>query len=396
MNAPTPFVVQIPDQALVDLEARLRHTRWVVDPHHGDWGPGPPPGFVHQLCHHWQHHFDWRAFEARINRQPQVRLEMDGLAIHAIHRPSSRPDAVPLILIHGWPGAFVEYLDLCDPLAEPLNGELLNGELLNGELLNGEPLNGEPVEGEPAFHVVVPSLPGYGFSTTRPGVNPQRIADHLVALMEGLGYQRFMVQGGNWGSLIGTEMARRWPERVMGLHLSSISGSAPQVAEGFPVEDHERSWITEPASFPHFALLTQKPASPAYALNDSPAGLAAWIGEKLHDWADNGGAGESGLGPQRMLEIIALYWFTGTIGSAMGLYREFIQGMPEERFVTVPTAVALFPRSIAKMPRSWARRLYQIQRWTVFDRGGHFPALETPELLLADIRAFARELALGG
>ena len=360
-----PFEVDIPDQALADARARLAATRWPIDAFNGDWRFGVPQRFVRALCDHWLNIFDWRALEARINRQPQLTTEVDGLTIHTVHRHSPRPDAFPLILLHGWPGSFLDFLDLHDPLADPPSGM-------------------------PAFHVVTPSLPGYGFSETRPGVTPQRVAAIMLVLMERLGYNQFLVQGGNWGSLIGTEMARQAPDRVVGLHLSSVSASAPPHSEQTTLSDEEQSWIADHSSFPHFALLSQAPASMSYALNDSPAGLAAWIGERLHDWADN--REHAGIALDRMIGTIALYWFTGTIGASSKLYYEMAHDPAEERYVNVPTAVAVFPKSVVKSPRAWAERLYNIVQWTVFARGGHFPAIEVPDLLIEDVRRFASNL----
>lgn len=360
-----PFEVRIADEALIDLRGRLRATRWAPDVFEADWRFGAPRPFVQALCEYWRDNFDWRALEARINRQPQFTTAIDGITVHTVHRRSSRSDALPLILLHGWPGSFLDFLDLYDPLAEPESRER-------------------------AFHVVTPSLPGYGFSTVKPQTTPQRIASMMVELMQRLGYDRFLVQGGNWGSLIGTEMARQHPERVIGLHLSSISGSPPPDKNPYALSEEEQSWIADHSAFPHFVVLSQTPASISYALNDSPAGLAAWIGERLHDWADNR-AGPA-ISPDRMIATVALYWFTGSIGSSSKLYYEMAHDMPAERFVTVPTAVAIFPKSVVKLPRAWAARHYTIVQWTTFDRGGHFPAIEVPELLIGDLRRFAREL----
>lgn len=360
-----PFEVAIPEEALRDVQARLRARRSMPDIFAGDWRFGVPLPFVERLCAHWEKDFDWRALEARINRQPQVTTQIDGLTMHAIVRPSSRADAIPLMLLHGWPSSFLEFLDIVDTLAEP-------------------------EAGEPAFHVVVPSLPGYGFSTTRPGTTPQRIAGMMAELMTRLGYERFVVQGGNWGALIGTEMARQFPERLTGLHLNSINGSPPPDRDSIPLSPEEQDWVDDHGallSFPHFALLTQKPTTPAHALNDSPAGLAGWIGEKLHDWADNEEG--RGLSLDWMVGTIALYWFTQTIASSSLLYYEMVHDMPRERFVGVPTGVALFARELVKIPRPWAARHYNIMHWTRFDHGGHYAAVEAPGPFVEDVRRFA-------
>src|ERR1700733_5531666 len=200
MSAIESQPIYIPEAALSDLAVRLKATRWIDDSFEGDWRFGAPLPFVRALCEYWLHEFDWRALEARLNRDSQIIAEIDGLRLHAMTRRSSRTDAMPLMLPNGWPGSFLEFLDLYDPLCEPVHGDA-------------------------AFHVVTPSLPGYGFSNTKPGMSPQRIAPLLVNLMERLGYERFLVQGGDWGSLIATEICRQFPERVIGLHLNLINGS---------------------------------------------------------------------------------------------------------------------------------------------------------------------------
>jgi epoxide hydrolase len=270
-----------------------------------------------------------------------------------------------VMLIHGWPSSFLEFLDLYEPLSEP-------------------------PAGQPAFHVVTPSIPGYGFSTTRRGITPARIAAMFVTLMDRLGYERFMVQGGDWGCLIGTEIARQFPDRAIGLHLNCVNGSAPPDRDKIPLTAEEQSWVADHGSFvnsPHFSVQSQKPAGLAHGLQDSPVGLAAWIGEKLHDWCDNR-RGQA-LSFDRMLQTIALYWFTGTIASSILLYYEAAHDWPQERFVTVPTAGAIFPAEIVKIPRAWAERVYNIVQWNVFDRGGHFAPAEVPDLIAEDLRRFA-------
>ncbi len=357
-----PFRLQVPESELEDLRERLAATRWQRDAFAGDWSLGTPQPFAQRLCNYWHSDFDWRAQEARVNQFKQILLSLDGLDLHALHHRSEQPAALPVLLLHGWPGSFLDFIELWEPLAQP-------------------------PAGAPAFHSVTPSLPGYGFSTTRPGVNPQHMARLFAQLMETLGYQRYYIHGGNWGSLIGTEIARQFPERVIGLHLSSVSGSPPPAGEDYPVSGDEREWLADHAAFPHFSLLSRTPVSAAHALNDSPAGLAAWLAEKLHDWADNR-AGIA-LSPDCMLRTIALYWFSGCIATSMALYRELVQAPPQERRVGTPTAVSVFPASVAKLPRSWTRRLYHLVQWRVHSRGGHFPALEVPELLLGDLREFA-------
>lgn len=363
------FTVRMDDAALDDVARRLAATRWLGD------DPRPPDAgaslaFARSLRDHWLHCFEWRQVEDRINRHDNVIVDIDGLAIHALLRRSSRPDAVPLLLIHGWPSSFLEFLDVCDALAEP------------------------PADA-PAFHVVVPSLPGYGFSATRPGTSPRRIATLFADLMTGLGHDRFIVQGGNWGSSIGTELARDFPERIVGLHLNSVNGSPPPPDAGVVLSDKDQAlaeiYVTL-LGYPHFNLLTRAPLSVSHAMNDSPAGLAAWVGEKLRDWADTAMPGNPGLSLDWMVATAALYWFTGTVASSHMLYREAVLDPAPERYVNVPTAVAHFARETVIVPRPWAERHYNIRRWTEYARGGHYAAVEVPDEFVADLRGFASML----
>jgi epoxide hydrolase len=364
-----PFELRIGDDELADLERRLRATRWLDDSRTGGPASGIAKEFVQRHCDWWLGHFDWRTLEARINRQPNFLVEIDGLRLHCIHRRSSRADAVPLMLIHGWPTSFLEFLGLCDALAEP--------------------------EGDgPAFHVVVPSLPGYGFSETRPGTSPRRIATLFAELMNRLGHQRYIVQGGNWGSAIGTEMARDHPDRVIGLHLNSLNGRPPP-GETPPLSPDDQALAdiyTTLLGAPHFNLVSQTPLSIAHALNDSPAGLLAWVGEKLHDWADTALPANPGLSSEWIVSTCALYWLTGTSATAASLYREAVLDPAPERRVAVPTGIAHFAKELVIAPRAWVEPVYNIVRWRRYARGGHYPAVEVPELFLDEIRQFAASL----
>jgi microsomal epoxide hydrolase len=363
------FTVHIDQAALDDVAQRLASTRWLDD---GDVQPGSGASvaFVRQLRDHWLHHFDWRALEARINREPNFIVDIDGLDIHFVHRRSSRADAIPLLLIHGWPSSFLEFIDLCDALAKP-----------QGDA--------------PAFHVVIPSLPGYGFSTTRAGVSPRRVTAIFAELMTRLGHKRFIAQGGNWGAAIGTEMARQWPDRVIGLHLNAINGSPPpaEAKVELSAEDQALADVySRVLAYPHFNLVCQTPLTTAHAMNDSPAGLAAWVGEKLYDWADGELPDNRGRSLDWMVATSALYWFTATMGSANALYREAVLDQMAERYVTVPTALAHFARETVVIPRAWAEHHYNIVRWTPYPSGGHYAGLEVPDLFVGDLRAFASAL----
>jgi epoxide hydrolase len=362
------FEIHIPEAELTEVRARLAATRGFDDVFEDDARYGAPAAFVRGLCDHWLSRFDWRAFETRVNDTPQITTEIDGLTLHALHRRSRRADALPLILLHGWPGSFIDFLEVLVPFTDP------------------------PPH-EPAFHVVVPSLPGHGFSTTRRGITPRRIAAMLRELMARLGYERYLVQGGNWGSPIGAEIALQAPERVMGLHLNSINGAAPAGPADPPLSAEEQAWLAKPppTSLPHYLLFSRAPASFAYALNDSPAGLIAFIGERLLDWSDRRGG--VGLSADFMVATAALYWFTRTSGSSALLYYEFQRDAPIEGYVSVPTAVALFAEEFVRIPRSWAECHFNIVQWRLFERGGKFPAAEVGGTFVADVRGFAAALA---
>jgi len=366
------FEVRIEQSQLDDMQRRLEATRWLEGNLTDAPDYGATLGFVRQHCDYWRDSFDWRALEARINSQPNFLASINGLDIHFIHRRSSSKDAIPIILMHGWPTSFLEFLEICDALAEP-------------------------AEGKPAFHVVVPSLPGYGFSETRPGTSPRRIAHIFAELMAKLGYERYLIQGGNWGSGIGTEMAREWPARVIGLHLNSINGTAPPSNPALSPDDEALADTYRTLlSAPHFNLVAQSPLSIAHALNDSPAGTLAWHGQWLQAWADAELADNPGLVSEWIVGNSALYWLTGTAASAAMLYREAVQDPAPERFVTVPTAVAHFVKELVVIPRPWAEHHYNIARWTKIDRGGHYPAIEVPDLFIEDVRTFAAELCQSG
>lgn len=366
----TPFTIHVPDAELADLRARLRATRWMDDVFEGDWQCGAPVAFARALCDHWLDRFDWRALEARLNSEDHVTTDIDGVTIHAMRRRSDRPDAVPLMLLHGWPSSFLEFLDLYEPLTNP-------------------------PPGRPAFHVVTPSLPGYGFSTTRRGLTPEIVAGQMVTLMERLGYERFIVQGGDWGSLVAIEIARHHPESLIGLHLNLVSGGLPEDWQDYPLTAEEQGWVRDLAShttYPHMILQARSPASLAHAQNDSPVGLAAWVGEKIHDWIDADGLAEPFVPYEKLVETVALYWFTGTAGSAALMYHDFAKVPWFGGYIGVPTAGAIFPKEVAKLPRVFAEKLYNLVQWTRYPHGGHFPALEHPDWLVDDLQRFAETL----
>jgi pimeloyl-ACP methyl ester carboxylesterase len=338
---------------------------------------------LQRLTEYWQNWFDWRAQERRLNALPQFMVTVDGQEVHFVHQQGSGPTPLPLILTHGWPGSFAEMEQVIPLLADP------------------QAHGGDPAD---AFHVVVPSLPGYGFSPAPaiPGVSSRRIAHLWRGLMANLGYTRFALQGGDIGAGVSVWTARLFPERVVGLHLNFIPfGYRPPMGNDLPLTSLEEqayldklaAWTAEEGAYAH--LHGTKPQTLSYALTDSPVGLAAWIVEKFRSWSDCNGDVEQAFGLDTILTDISLYWFGGDINGSLRLYKENrlapLTFNPGERVAT-PIGVALFPRELPMPPRTWVERAFDVRRWTVMPRGGHFAALEQPDLLVKDIRAFFRPL----
>jgi pimeloyl-ACP methyl ester carboxylesterase len=381
-DAIRPFTIDVADEVLTDLRDRLARTRFPDQIPGTSWDYGANREYMEELLAYWQDDFDWRAQERRLNEFDHFKTTIDGLDVHFIHQRSASEDAVPLLLTHGWPGSFAEFADLIGPLTDPAA------------------YGGNPAD---AFHVVIPSLPGYGFSgrPTETGYNPERMADILAALMERLGYDRYGAQGGDWGAIISRVLAANYGDRLIGLHSNfMIAGPPPGVAdpeEGIPVDELELRRERARAFADgrgYQAIQGTKPQTLGYGLNDSPAGLAAWIVEKFHGWSDNDGDVGSAFTKDELLTNITIYWVTETITSSSRLYYESGNTRPTRPvgYIEVPTGVAIFPKEILFSPRKWAEARYNIVRWTMMPRGGHFAALEEPELLLDDIRAFFRDL----
>jgi pimeloyl-ACP methyl ester carboxylesterase len=378
-----PFVIDIPDGQIDDLRSRLRSARWPQPVEGAGWDDGTDLEFLQRLIDYWLNRFDWRAQEKRLNRLPQFMATVDDQEIHFVHMRGSGPAPLPLILTHGWPGSFVEMEKLISLLANP------------------QAYAGDPAD---AFHVVVPSLPGYGFSPapTTKGVGSQRIAELWRGLMQKLGYTRFALQGGDIGAGVSVWAARLFPEQVVGVHLNFIPGSYKPAlgSEQPPVSREEQvfidaaaEWTAREGAYAH--LHSTKPQTFSYALTDSPAGLAAWLVEKFRSWSDCNGDIEQTFAFDTLLTDISLYWFSNNINASLRLYKENrlapLIFKPGER-VAPPLGVALFPRELPMPPRAWVERVFHVQRWTPMPRGGHFAALEQPELLVEDIRAFFRSL----
>lgn len=376
-----PFNVRVSEEILDDLDDRLRRARLPDQIPGTDWSYGTDGAYLSELIDYWRTEFDWRAQEQILNELDQFTTVIDGLDLHFIHQRSSNPDAVPLLLIHGWPGSIFEFMGIVGPLSDPVS--------YGGSMSD-------------AFHLVIPSLPGFGFSgkPSESGWSPERMATAFADLMERLGYDRYGVQGGDWGGIIGRSLAGNYPDHVIGFHTNFVLGGPPPNTDPWAgVSEEERTLLADRTSA--FAegrgyqeIQGTKPQSLGVGLNDSPAGLAAWIVEKFHGWSDNDGHVEEAFTRDQVLANITLYWVTETITSSARIYYEFrhAQSRSPVSYVAVPTAGAIFPKEIYFTPRAWAEHSYNIVRWTVMPRGGHFASLEEPQLIVDDLRAFFREL----
>lgn len=372
-----PFAIRVPDKVLTDLRARLRGTRW-PDPAPGPpWDQGTDLAYLRRLTAYWADEFDWRAAERRLNDFHHFQANLDGLHIHFIHERAVGGQGIPLILSHGWPSSFVELLPLVPLLTDP---------------------SAHGIDG-PAFDLVIPSLPGYGFSERPAHATYRSTAGLWHRLMRGLGYERYGVGGGDFGAGVVTFMALDEPDRVLGVHLSTPELSPFIGAGAPPLSPAEVAYLEQRSAWDdvergYSSIQSTRPQTVGYALNDSPAGLAAWILEKWRAWADTDGQLEGRFSRDFLLTIVTLYWVTGTITSSMRDYfdnRWHGDAIGPETFVRVPTAIATFPHEFAfegDPPREWAERLYNVRRWTRTERGGHFAAAEEPELLARDIASF--------
>ena len=368
MTKPKPFTLQIPEAALADLDERLARTRWPDEPPLEPWSSGTSLAYLKGLVEYWKDDFDWRAEETRINELPQFTVPIAGIDLHFIHVEGRGRNPMPLLLSHGWPGSVVEFLDIIPLLSEH-------------------------------FTVVAPSLPGYtlSFRPGQPRFGVEEIADCFAALMtDVLGYPRFGAQGGDWGAFIASRLAVRYAERLTGIHLNLLALPRDAQAIEHPTPE-ESAYLAQLKRFAREETGYQwiqgtKPQTLAYGLSDSPAGLAAWIVEKFRSWSDCGGDPENAIGRDDMLANISLYWFSGAIGSSFWPYyarRRRPWPIGEGNAVGVPMGYAEFPKEILTPPRSLAEKLYtDIRRWTAMPKGGHFAALEQPELLAAEILEF--------
>ncbi|MFC4564097.1 epoxide hydrolase family protein [Nocardiopsis mangrovi] len=427
MQAVRPFRIDIPQEQLDDLHARLAATRWPDEVPGAGWSRGVPVGYLKGLAEYWRRGFDWREHEAELNRHPQFTTRVDGQTVHFLHVRSPEPGATPLVLLHGWPGGVVDFLDVIGPLADPRSH------------------GGDPAD---AFHLVIPSLPGFGFSTplAGPGMNAARMGGLLVALMSRLGYGRYGVQGYDTGSWVGPEMGRQAPDRVIGVHVNALItfpiGAAGEL-DGLTGDEQRRWQAMQDFNDGYLQCNSKRPQTVAYGLHDSPVGQLAWIVEKFKELTDpEDGLPEDSIDRDRMLADVSVYWFTGTAGSAAQIYYEEMSAntwsAPAEdadagagtdagagigtdddaadeydrsgdhagdgnggydgggdawaahQRGTVPTGVLVSAHDVTV--RRWAERDHTIVHWTDLGAGGHFLSMEAPGALVDDIRAFFRKL----
>jgi pimeloyl-ACP methyl ester carboxylesterase len=370
--------IRVPEADLEDLRVRLERTRW-PDQLPGDgWDDGVPLDYLQELVDYWRTSYDWRAHEARLDELPQFTTAIDGLDLHFMHVRSPEPDAVPLIITHGWPGSIVEFTQIVGPLSDP------------------RAHGGDPGD---AFHVVAPSVPGFGWSgkPAEPGWNLERITAAFAELMERLGYARYGAHGGDFGSLISPALGRRHPDRVIGVHVTGFLAPVPRDSTGLgQLSDDERTRLDVVQRWwrgqrGYAMIQATRPQTLAYGLTDSPVGQLAWIVEKMREWTGSTDRPEEALDRDHMLTNVTLYWLTATAGSSARLYKETADLGAASEPTSVPTGVAVLPRDPAVLAIRWlAEKTHKIVHWSEFDGGGHFPAMEVPDLLVDDLRAFFR------
>ena len=379
---PKPFTLHVPDAEIADLHARLARTRFPDQTPGERWAYGADLAYMRTLVEHWRTTFDWRAWEARLNAFPQFKVALHGIDVHYLHVPGKGPDPKPLLLMHGWPGSVFEFIDIIGMLTDPAR--------FGGRA-------------EDAFTVVAPSLPGYGlsFEPNQKRFTIPDIADCFTDLMTTvLGYEKFGAQGGDWGAFTCSALGVRHADKLAGIHINMLSVRPDQTPPANPTPEEKRYaeeiklWAKEETGYIH--IQGTRPQTLAYALTDSPAGLAAWIAEKFHVWTDHAGDFETAIARDHLLANISLYWFTGAIGSSFWPYYDRLHGpwpIPDGRTVDVPTGYAAFPKEIRRPPRSIAEKTYtDIRQWTVMPKGGHFAAAEQPKALADDVATFFRPL----
>lgn len=381
------FEIAMPDEVLEDLAHRLRSVRWTEDLGNDDWRYGTNLEYLKEIAHYWLEKYDWRAREREMNAYAHYLAEVDGVPIHFLHEPGTGPAPIPLILTHGWPCTFWDYKKLIGPLSNPA--------AFGGRA-------------EDAFDVVIPSLPGFVFSTPLPrtGINYWRTADLWVRLMqEVLGYEAFGAHGVDWGSIVTAQLGHKYAQQVLGVHLTMLAplqffaGALPD-ASWFAEDEagwHEKNNAFLAGETAYQAILGTKPQTVSYAWNDSPVGLCAWFLEKRRTWSGCRGEIERSFSKDELLDSVMLYWLTQGAASSARYYYEAVHdpwtpSHDREPVVQAPTGVAVFPDEVVLSPRRWAEQYYDLRQWSRMPTGGHFPELEEPEALVEDIRAFFRPL----
>lgn len=381
-----PFTIDVPETDLADLQERLARTRWSEDFGNEDWAYGMEAGYLRALVEYWRRGYDWRRHEAAMNAWPQFRTVIDEVPIHFLHIRGKGPRPMPLMLNHGWPWTFWDLRKLLGPLSDPAAH------------------GGDPAD---AFDLVVPSLPGYGFSTPlrKPGVNFWNTADLWVKLMEALGYPRFATQGGDWGAMLSAQLGHKYAERLIGLHitlLGPLDAFSGGVVDPADYSAGEEGWAQRGQNFflqesGYFHMQCTRPQTVAFALEDSPVGLCAWLIEKRRGWSDCGGNVETRFSRDDLLTTVMLYWLTRSYGTSARYYYEAAHRpwQPAHRrtpVVEAPTGAAIFLKEVVLQPKRWAERYYNLKRWRVFPSGGHFAPMEEPEVLVGELREFFRPL----
>jgi pimeloyl-ACP methyl ester carboxylesterase len=378
-KAVTPFEIHVPAAALDDLRRRLANTRWPDKEPVADWSQGVPLAKARALVDYWRTRYDWRRLERSLNALPQFRTQLDGLGIHFIHVRSKHPNALPIVMTHGWPGSVIEFLQVITPLVDPTAH------------------GGQPAD---PFHVVIPSLPGFGFSDkpTEPGWRLPRIAEAWGVLMQRLGYTHYVAQGGDWGAGVTSWMAKQQPSGLAAIHLNLpiLFPPPPPAPGGYTPEEQAvlaqmQKYSTD--AFGYAAIQGTRPQTLGYGLADSPVGQAMWIYEKFQGWTDNHGNPEDALSIDAMLDDISLYWFTNTAASSARLYFESFGKDFARMPLDLPVAVSIFKGDMFTPPKVWGERTYsKLFYWNDVAKGGHFAALEQPELFVSELRKAFRQV----
>jgi pimeloyl-ACP methyl ester carboxylesterase len=381
-----PFSIAIDESQLVDLRQRLDRTRFADDFANDNWEYGTNGAYLRELVAYWREHYDWRTHERAMNAWPHFRTVIDEVPIHFMHIRGKGPKPIPLILSHGWPWTFWDFHKVIGPLSDPA---------------------AHGGDARDAFDVVVPSLPGYGFSSPlrKTGLNFTTTADLWAALMAGLGYERFATHGGDWGAFVCAQLGHKYANRLYGTHFTIMTPLDLFTGGSVPIEDyapHERARGERTRQFmasgiSHLALQSSTPQSVATAFNDSPAGLCSWLVEKRRAWSDCGGNVESRFSKDDLLTLVSIYWFTQSYNTSARYYYEALHrpwqpSHARSPVVEAPVGVAVFANEVVIQPRRWAERYYNLRRWSEFPKGGHFAAMEEPQAVIEDVRAFYREL----